>query len=619
MTWGWRNRSLRGQVEDVILATTLACVLVVTAAFVVYSWHSARAHLVQQQVGLAAAMAENLEAPLLFRDLPSARDTLKSAAHVPEVRGAGLFDARGAVFARFGPSDATIPPPTAARGVSYRFTGGDLLTQAEIRMDGDRAGAVVLVASLDSLKASLWRAAGVALAAFFGAALVARLCAVRLSHLVIGPAADLSRTMRRVRTEDDLAIRLDHGGATEMGLLANDFNALLDRLQQNELTLKSTLDQLTSARDAAETANLAKSQFLANMSHEIRTPLNGVLGMVQVMAQQALTETQRAQLGVIRESGESLLVILNAILDFSKIEAGMLEIAEEDFDLAELVASAGAPFETLAVGKGLHLTYAVDASARGGWRGDPLRIRQVLANLISNGLKFTSQGGVTVTAGLAADGVTFRVADTGIGIPPEVAARLFQSFTQADASTTRRFGGTGLGLVISRELAERMRGDLVIESGEGGAAFRLTLPLTRAPSFDPEAATPEDLVEPLPARRILVAEDNPVNRLVIEALLTPLGGEVRMAANGREALTLWETGDFDLVLMDVQMPEMDGVEATRRIRALEALEGRPRIPIVALSANTYPHQIAAYLEAGMDGHVAKPIQMAELYAELARY
>jgi signal transduction histidine kinase/ActR/RegA family two-component response regulator len=382
--------------------------------------------------------------------------------------------------------------------------------------------------------------------------------------------------------------------------------------------------RLKAARLRAETANEAKSVFLATMSHEIRTPMNGVLGMAQAMQEGELNPVQRERLGVIRQSGEALLAILNDVLDLSKIEAGKLELELVEFDLSELLRALRAAYASLAEKKGLDLRLEIDPAARGRYLGDPTRLRQILYNIVSNALKFTEHGEIRISARRRGQALELAVADTGIGISPENRGKLFQKFDQLDSSTTRRFGGTGLGLAISRELTQLMGGDIEVETEPGrGSRFVVTAPLRwmgeAGPAARPEPSAPELLQSATPvALRVLAADDNAVNQLVLRALLEQVGVEPVLVGCGREAFEAWSSGEWDLVLMDIHMPEMDGVSATARIREAEARLGRRRTPIVALTANAMEHQVAEYLAAGMDDHVAKPIQMAALLAALDR-
>jgi len=367
---------------------------------------------------------------------------------------------------------------------------------------------------------------------------------------------------------------------------------------------------------AAEAANRAKSHFLATMSHEIRTPLNGVLGMAQAMNGDELSTVQRERLKVIRRSGETLLAVLNDVLDLSKIEASKLELELVEFDMAHLARGVVAAFTPLANRKGVSFGFEIEEAAQGAYRGDSTRLRQILYNLVSNAVKFTDSGGISLAISRQGELVEFKVVDSGVGIAPEHLSRLFENFFQADASKTRRFGGSGLGLAICRELTSLMGGTIAASSAPGeGATFRVTLPLTRigdvlvrpAPVAFPDAE-PQSL-----DIRVLAAEDNDVNQLVLKTLLMQAGIEPVLVANGREALEAWEQQDWDVILMDVQMPEMDGPAAARAIRARERETGRRWTPIIALTANAMSHQRAEYDAAGMNGLVAKPIEISRLF------
>ncbi|MDB5418711.1 MAG: sensor histidine kinase [Phenylobacterium sp.] len=378
--------------------------------------------------------------------------------------------------------------------------------------------------------------------------------------------------------------------------------------------LDRALTEARSERIRAEEASAAKSDFLATMSHEIRTPLNGVLGMVQAMGHDRLPKPQRARLEVIRQSGEVLLILLNDLLDISRIEAAKLELEVGVLDMGQLAALAEAAFAPLAAGKGLTLAIHADPAVLGAWRADPVRVRQIVYNLLSNAVKFTDRGGVTVAFRLQDDGaLAIRVADTGPGVAADLLPTLFERFVQAEASTSRRYGGSGLGLAISRELARLMGGDIAAESEPGrGSVFTVRLPLARAEAAAALTADEAAHEAPQPDLRVLVAEDNETNQLVLRTLLGQVGLDPHMVSDGAQAVEAWRTGRWDVVLMDVQMPVMDGLAATRRIRELEAVEGRPRTPIIALTADAMSHQAAEYVAVGMDGLAPKPIQIEQL-------
>ena len=348
------------------------------------------------------------------------------------------------------------------------------------------------------------------------------------------------------------------------------------------------------------------------MSHEIRTPLNGILGMAQAMRADATARDQIERLEVIQTSGSALLAVLNDVLDLAKIEAGRLECASETFDPAELAGQVANSFSSLADAKGVTLSLRVKSGATGLYVGDPVRLRQVLSNLISNAVKFTDQGSIQLEVSRIGDRHRFIVADTGVGVDAEQIPHLFEKFSQVDSSTTRRHGGTGLGLSISAALCALMDGQIEVESELGkGSRFTVTLPLAPYSGATPKSA-PRSQDRELTGLRVLAAEDHAVNQIVLSSLLSQFGIDAVIVANGEEAVDAWRREAWDLVLMDVQMPVLDGVEATRTIRALEVQEGRTRVPILALTANTMSHHLEDYTAAGMDGCVSKPIDAKAL-------
>ena len=404
-------------------------------------------------------------------------------------------------------------------------------------------------------------------------------------------------------------------GFLDVGALSYLFHVLtaVRRREEVAAALRDALQEAEVERARAQDASAAKSEFLATMSHEIRTPLNGVLGMTQAMALDRMPKRQRERLEVVRESGEVLLVLLNDLLDISKIEAAKLELDLGVLDLEALTRQAKAAFAPLAAAKGVALDIETTPAAAGAWRADPTRVRQIVFNLLSNAVKFTDQGSVGVRLDAVDGQVTFSVSDTGPGLPAAQLAKLFERFTQADATITRRYGGSGLGLAISRELARLMGGDIAVESTEGrGSTFTVALPLERSDAEVPALARQDLAPVDLDNIRVLVAEDNETNRLVLTTLLRQIGISATVTVDGAEALEAWERETWDLVLMDVQMPVMDGVSATRRIREIERETGRVRTPIIALTANAMAHHAAEYQQAGFDALSAKPIQFAQL-------
>lgn len=402
------------------------------------------------------------------------------------------------------------------------------------------------------------------------------------------------------------------------------------RFQNREL-----IRHLELARDTAEEANRLKSEFLANMSHEIRTPMNGILGMTDLLLRGSLTGRQQQQLGMVRSSAGRLMEILNDILDFSKIEAGRLDLRQVSFNLREEVEGAVRLFEPRAQEKKLSLECRIDQELPFVVRGDPARLRQILANLVSNALKFTEQGGVTVRLlpcpAAAGDGgqdlrLTLQVEDSGIGIAPEQQQIIFEPFRQADGSITRKYGGTGLGLAISSQLVAMMDGDISVHSSAGaGALFSCTLRLGRADSGEKAGGQGGSTV-PVPCDtaavlsrplHVLLVDDEPMNQQLTREVLEREGWRVTTADNGRQALELLERLEFSCVLMDMQMPELDGYEATRAIRRREAERGGGHLPIIAYTAHALKGDREKCLAAGTDGYITKPIEIDVLRGEIA--
>ena len=647
--------SLQTRIAAAALATS-ACVLTLASAlFFFEQWSNDSAEVRRQQTALAQVVA--IQASPALTDRAAAARLLNGLAATHAVKLAYLLGPRGERLAAF---EARAPAGGSRRLVRTRATVTDA--------DGRPGGELVLGAEPDHLQTTLPRYFAVSAALFFAATGAALFLGRWLAARLMEPVERLSGFMGQVTGAGDLSARPPPASDDEIGRLTNSFTALLDRLQGNDAALRRTLGELVEARDAAQAANVLKSQFLANVSHEIRTPLNGVLAMTQVIELGPLEPEQREHLAVVRHSGEALMTVLNDVLDISKIEAGELLLDARPFDPAGEVRSAAAAGVVLGEAKGLRMR--IEAAPGLALRvGDAPRLGQIVANLLSNAVKFTAAGEVRLRLrDLREDGVevlAIDVSDTGVGIPAEVMPRLFQKFVQADSSTTRQFGGTGLGLAICRELATAMGGRVWAESTPGaGSVFHVRLPLAveaapavAATSPSPPAAlappgrfdlppvapaapgplapaTPTGaMARPTPtaaaalaapglgdaagrALRVLAAEDNPVNRQVLGSVLGVFGVEFEMVEDGLQAVEAWSRGAYDVILMDVQMPQMDGVAATRAIREAERAQGRRHTPIVALSANAMTHQVEAYLAAGMDRYVPKPIEIPRLRAAL---
>jgi signal transduction histidine kinase/CheY-like chemotaxis protein len=377
---------------------------------------------------------------------------------------------------------------------------------------------------------------------------------------------------------------------------------------------------LRDARRRAEEANRAKSEFLANMSHEIRTPLNGVVSMADSLARRDLDAQEHEMVELIRSSGATLERLLSDILDSAKIESGQVTLEPVAFDLEQAVSDVAALWRVKAEDKNVALNVDFDPALSGFVEGDAVRLRQVLNNLVSNALKFTAEGAVSISVqALENDRVAFRVSDTGVGFDAEQKGRIFIRFQQADGSITRRYGGTGLGLAISTALVELMGGGLDCESTPGeGASFWFDVALPRAEAVEAEPVAGNDLVDVASAPlRILLADDHPANRKVVEIMLSATAMEMVAVEDGQQALDAFKTGGFDLVLMDMQMPVMDGLTATRAIREFEIDAGLTRTPVVMLTANAMAEHVEAGRAAGADGHLTKPVTLASLFEAIS--
>ena len=629
-----RYTSLRWKLTWLIAGGSVVAALIAAAGFAWFDLHRVRQNTNSQVSAIAAIVASQVAPAITLEDSPAASEILRSLAADSLIQEASLYDAAGRCFAWFYRSAGTACPPKPKDGFSSRAHA--LVLARPVTMEDDRLGTLALVARVPSIAALLREYLNSAALIFFLSLVVAAVVAMVLQRRVSAPILSIARVAQEISRTHRFNDRVNVSSSDELGVLAESFNSMLGEIERRDAQLarqrlrleeqvaerNRVNGELRVAKDKAEEAARLKSQFLANMSHEIRTPMNGVVGMLSLVLERCTDQEEREQLTVAQTAAQSLVSLLNDILDLSKIEAGRMTVEAIDFDLREVVHSALQMFEILVLDKRLELRLECDAECPGRVRGDPVRLRQVLINLVGNAVKFTSQGGISLDITPSASGrLRFAVNDTGIGIAPGQRVAIFDAFTQADGSHTRRFGGTGLGLTITRRLVNLMGGDLQVDSSPGhGSCFFFDLPLAAGTEPGTSANQPSP-VPPLslPKLRVLVAEDNAINQKVIGSMLRRHGWVVTLASNGKEACDCFSRDSFDLVLMDVQMPEMDGLAASRwiRERQSERQSAEEPIPIVALTAHASQAQHQQCLAAGMNAVITKPVNLPSLLDGIA--
>ncbi len=650
----FKNNSIRRKLIMLSVAISALGLFLSATAFMTVDYVDLKRSILDDHRRLAEIIAKNVVAPITFEDRAAAADVLKSLSGVQSVNAASIHDKNDRIFVQFsnredGSANAhALHPQSANIGepAGGLFGAQILNISAPIVLEGDRIGRVHLFINQDQLRARLHDSLMLGATLTLVLLLVSGFLATVTAGVISRPVLGLTDRMRQVAADRDYSLRMKRESNDEVGLLVDGFNSMLRNIQERDQELDSyrhdlesliaertaeletSNRELTVAKEAAELASLAKSEFLATISHELRTPMNGVLGMAGLLLKTGLDARQARFAGRIRQSGESLLDLLNNLLDVSKIEAGKVELDLTDFHLPRLVQEVDAIMRSPAMERGLTYETRIAPDTATAFNGDFGRIKQVLFNLVGNAVKFTETGGISinVTHRPLGDGrclLRFEVTDTGIGIAPENQALVFEKFTQADASTTRVFGGTGLGLTICRELVGMMGGEIGVDSAPGrGATFWFTVDCAAAVSpavglasggLQPDRPESGESQRPL---RILLAEDNQINQEIAVGYLEHAGHHVDVVENGAEAVKAVEQGDHDIVLMDVHMPVMDGREATRAIRALPG--ARSGIPIIALTANAMVGDREKYIAAGMNDYTSKPFDPSQLLALIRR-